>query len=60
MILHEINGCDPVLTMPCGRNVSLWVGGLDVKVNFVPKIDIVGLVIVALLDGREPLFLKIV
>jgi hypothetical protein len=46
--------------MPCGRNVSLWVGGLDVKVNFVPKIDIVGLVIVALLDGREPLFLKIV
>jgi len=28
--------------MPCGRNVSLWVGGLDVKANFVPKIDIVG------------------
>ena len=28
--LQEINGCDPVLTMPCGRNVSLWVGGLDV------------------------------
>jgi len=46
--------------MPCGRNVSLWVGGLDVKANFVPKIDIVGLVIVALLDGREFLFLKIV
>jgi len=21
LILHEINGCDPVLTMPCGRNV---------------------------------------
>jgi hypothetical protein len=39
--------------MPCGRNVSLWVGGLDVKANIVPKIDIVGLVIVALLDGRE-------
>jgi len=26
---------------------------LDVKANFIPKIDIVGLVIVALLDGRE-------
>jgi len=37
LILHEINGCDPVLTMPCGRNVSLWVGGLDVKANFVPS-----------------------
>jgi hypothetical protein len=45
--------------MPCGRNVSLWVGGLDVKANFVLKIDIVRLVLVALLDGREPLFLKI-
>jgi len=53
LILHEISGCDPVLTMPCGHNVSLWVGGLDVKANFIPKIDIVGLVIVALLDGRE-------
>ena len=60
MILHEINGCDLVLTMPCGRDVSLWVGGLDVKANFVLKIDIVGLVLVALLDGREPLFLKII
>ena len=59
MIVHEINGCDPVLAMPCGHNVSLWVGGLDVKANFVPKIDIVGLVRIALLDGREPLFLKI-
>jgi len=36
-----------------------WVGGLDVKANFVPKIDIVGLVRIVLLDGREPLFLKI-
>jgi len=60
MILHEINGCGPVLTMPCGRNVSLWVGGLDVKANFVPKIDTVGLIHIALLDGREPLFLKII
>ena len=51
-ILHEINGSGPVLTMPCGRNASLWVGGLYVKANFVPKIDIVGLVIVALLGGR--------
>ena len=48
-----INGCDPVLTMPCGRDVSLWVGGLDVKANFVPKIDIVGLVLVALLLGWQ-------
>jgi len=46
--------------MPCGRNVSLWVGGLDVRVDFVPEIDIVGLILVALLDGREPLLLKII
>jgi len=46
--------------MPCGRIVSLRVGGLDVKANFVPKIDIVRLVPVALLDGREPLFLEII
>jgi len=58
LILHEINGCDPVLTMPCGRDVSLWVGGLDVKANLVPKIDIVGLVRIALLGGREPLFFE--
>ena len=45
--------------MPCGRNVSLWVGGLDVRVDFVPEIDIVGLVRIALLGGRETLFLKI-
>ena len=57
--LHEVNGCDPVLTVPCGRSVSLWVGGLDVKASFVPKNDIVGLVLVALFNGREPLFLKI-
>ena len=60
LIVHEINGCDPVLTMPCGRNVSLWVGGLDVKADFVPKIDILELVRIALLGGREPLFLKII
>ena len=51
LILHEIKGCDPVFTMPCARNISLWVGGLNVKANFVPKIIIVGLVHVALLDG---------
>ena len=51
---------DPVLTMPCGRDFSLWVGGLDVKANFVSKINIVGLVLVALLDGREPLLLEII
>jgi hypothetical protein len=50
-MLHEINGCDPVLTMPCGCTVSLWVGGLDVKAKYVPKIDIVGLVRIALLGG---------
>jgi hypothetical protein len=60
LILHEINGCDPVSTMPCGRNVCLWVGGLDVKVGSVPEIDIVGLVRIALLGGRETLFLKII
>jgi hypothetical protein len=42
--------------MPCGRDVSLWVGGMDVKGDFVPKINILGLVRIALLDGREPLF----
>ena len=47
--------------MPCcGHNVSLWVGGLDVKADFVPKINIVGSVHIALLDGREFLFLKII
>jgi hypothetical protein len=46
--------------MPCGRNVSLWVGGLDVKANYVPKIDIVGLVRIALLGGKETLFMKII
>ena len=54
MILHEIIGCDPLLTrMSCGRNVSLWVGGLDIKANFVTKIDIVGLVRIALLDAWQ-------
>jgi len=38
--------------MLCGRYVGLWVGGLDVKADFVPEIDIVGLVRIALLGGR--------
>jgi len=46
--------------MPCGRDVSLWIGGLDVIANFVSMIDTVGLVLVALLDGREPLLLEII
>jgi len=53
LILHEINGWDSVLTMPCGRDVSLWVGELDVKANSVTKIDIVGLVRIALLDAWQ-------
>jgi len=43
----------------CPVAVMSAFGGLDVKANFVSKIDIVGLVLVALLDDREPLFLKI-
>jgi len=43
--------------MTCGRDVSLWVGGLDAIANFVPKIDIAGLVRIALLGGRlTPVF----
>ena len=34
--------------------------GWMVKANFVLKIAIVGLVRIALLDGREPLILKII
>jgi len=60
MVVIQYSQC-PVQTHTCaGRNVSLWVGGLDVIANFVPKIDIVGLVRIALLDGREPLLLKII
>jgi hypothetical protein len=42
--------------MPWGRDFSLWFGGLDVKGNFAPEIDIVGLVRIALLGGRDPCF----
>ena len=43
-MLHEINVSDPVLAVPSGCNVCLMIGGLDVKIDFVPKFDIVGLV----------------
>jgi len=43
-----------------GYNVCLRVGGLDVKIDFVPKFDIIGLVEVSFLVGREPFFLKII
>ena len=55
MVVIQYSQC-PVAVM----SVCAWVGGLDVKANFVPKIDIVRLVPVALLDGREPLFLEII
>ena len=44
----------------CPVAVMSAFGGLDVKANFVSKIDIVGLVRIALLGGRETLFLKII
>jgi hypothetical protein len=41
-VLHEISVSDPVLAAPSGYNVCLRVGGLDVKSNFVAKLDVVG------------------
>jgi len=41
-VLHDINVSDPILTAPSGYNVCLRVGRLDVKINFVPKFDILG------------------
>jgi len=43
-VLHEINVSDPALTAPSGLNVCLRVGRLDVKIDFVPKFDVIGLV----------------
>ena len=60
MILHEINGCDPVIQYsqcPVAIMSACGLVGWMVKANFVLKIAIVGLVRIALLDGREPLFL---
>ena len=42
---------DPVLAVPSGYKVCLTVVGLDVKIDFVPKFDIIGLVGVYLLVG---------
>jgi len=50
-VLHEINVSDPVLTAPSGCNVCLRFGGLDVKIDFVPKFDIVGLAGVSFMVG---------
>jgi hypothetical protein len=44
LALHEINVSDSVLAAPSGYNVYFRVGGLDVKMDFVPKFDIIGLV----------------
>ena len=41
-MLHEINVSDPVLAAPGGYNVCLRVGGLDVKIDFVSKFDVIG------------------
>jgi hypothetical protein len=41
-VLHEISVSDPVLAAPSGYKVCLRVGGLDVKSNFVAKLDVVG------------------
>jgi len=50
-VLHEINDSYPVLTAPSGYNVCLRVGGLDVKINFVSKFDVIGLTGVSFLVG---------
>ena len=59
-MLHKINVSDPVLAAPSGYNVCLRVGGLDDEIDFVPKFDIIGLVGVYFLVGRDPLLSKIV
>ena len=50
-MLHEINVSDPVLAALSGYNVCLRVGGLDVKIDFVPKFDVIGLVGASFLVG---------
>jgi hypothetical protein len=47
----EVNVSDPVLEAPSGYNVCLRVGGLNVKIDFVPKFDVIGLVGVSFLVG---------
>jgi hypothetical protein len=38
LLLHQINISDPILAAPSGYNVFLRVCGLDVKIDFVPKL----------------------
>jgi len=47
MVVIQYSQCPVAVMSACG---------LDVKANFVPKIDIVGLVRIVLLDGRDPCF----
>jgi hypothetical protein len=51
LLCYEININDPVLAAPSGYNVCLRVGGLDVKIDFVLKFDVIGLVGVSFLVG---------
>ena len=60
LVRGEINVSGQVIAAPSGYKVCLRVGGLDVKIDFVPKFDIIGLVEVSFLVGREPFFLKII
>ena len=48
-MLHEINISDPALAAPSGCNVCLRVGGLDVKIDFGLKFDVIGPVEVSFL-----------
>ena len=41
-MLHEVNVSDTLLATPKGYNVCLRVGGLAVKINFIPKVNAVG------------------
>jgi hypothetical protein len=52
-VLHEIDASDPVLAAPSGCNVCLRDGGLDVKIDFALKFDVIGLVGVSFLAGFE-------
>ena len=51
-MLHNINVRDPVLAAP---SVCLRVGWLDVKIDFVPKLDVVGPIGVSFL-AENPYF----
>jgi len=51
LVLYEINVSDPVLVAPSGYNTCLRDGGLDLKIDLVPRFDIIGLVEVSFLVG---------